>query len=576
MLNEKLKLIPHMPGSYQMRNKDGVVIYVGKAKDLFKRVNSYFNRPQTGKTKMMVSERVDFTNIVNNTETEAFITEINLIKKYNPHYNILLKDDKSYPYIEYISKPYPKLKVSRYLNIKRRDNKTIFGPYPNAYAARRIVKLINRLYPLKKCEGNPKKLCLYYHIGECLGYCVKEEDKEKLESMEKDKIMEKINIYSENLNYEMAKELVNELEYINIVIDKQKVELHDFVNRDVIGYYIDKGHIGINILFIRNNKLIGSHNDILTIKMDPDSEINDYILNFYTRHEIPKEILVSDSSFKEILSDVIETSFVIPEKGIKKKLVSMAVLNSKIHLEEELTTFERIEMRTTNANEDLRKLLNMPSLKRIDAFDNSNLFGTFAVSGMVVFKEGLPSKKDYRKFKVSVDKNDDYNTMKEVVYRRYWRCLMEKGEMPDLIVADGGITQINAVKDTLDSLNLHIKVVGLKKNDKHRTNDLIDGDTYSVISLDKDSNIFHYLTRIQDEVHRFAISYHRQIRSKGSISSVLDEIDGIGKVRKKELIKKYGNINSIKNASIEELKEIIPENVAEELKKFLIAKDENK
>ena len=572
-----------------MRDKNNVIIYVGKAKDLFKRVNSYFNRPQTGKTAKMVSEIVDLTYIVTNTETEAFITEINLIKEYNPKYNILLKDDKSYPYIEYISKPYPKLKVSRYLNIKRKDNKLIFGPYPNAYAARRIVKLINRLYPLKKCEGNPKQLCLYYHIGECLGYCVKAQDKDKLDKMEseilsflrgndkilKDKIMEKINKYSESLNFEMAKELKDELGYINVVLEKQKVELHDFINRDVFGYFIDKGHIGINILFIRNNKIIGSQDDILTIKIDPEEEVNDYILNFYTRHEVPKEILVSSTFNKEILKELISTNFVMPEKGIKKKLLDMAVLNSKIYLEQELEQFERVEYRTSNANEELRVLLNIPSLKRIDLFDNSNLFGTFAVSGMVVYKEGLPSKKDYRKYKILVDKNDDYNTMKEVVYRRYQRALVEHTEMPDLIIADGGINQINAIKDTLKLLNLNIKVAGLRKNDKHMTNDLIDGDNYSVIPIDKDSNVFHYLTRMQDEVHRFAISYHRQIRSKGSISSVLDEIEGIGSVRKKELIKKYGSIKNMKEASIEELSAIIPVNIAKELKIFLDARDKD-
>ncbi len=590
MLEEKLKLVPHLPGSYQMRDKNGIVIYVGKAKDLYKRVNSYFKGTVTGKTRKMVSEVVDFTYIVTGSETEAFITEINLIKEYNPKYNILLKDDKSYPYIEYISKPYPKVKVARYLNIKRRDKKLIFGPYPNAYAARRIVKLINRLYPLKKCEGMLKQVCLYYHIGECLGYCTKNVDPDKLKAMEdeilgflrgndkilKNKIMEKIKIYSDTLNYEMAKELTEELHYINVVLDKQKVELHDFVNRDIIGTYLDKGHIGINILFIRNNKLIGSHNEILTIKIDPEEELNYYIMNFYTKHEIPKEIIVSNDIFSDILSDLINTSFVIPEKGIKKKLLGMAETNAKIYLENEITRVEREELRTVDANENLRELLNLDNLRRIDAFDNSNLFGSYSVSGMVVFKEGLPYKKDYRKYKVSVDKNDDYNTMKEVIYRRYYRALLEKTEMPDLIIVDGGINQINACLDTLNSLNLHIKVVGLKKNDKHRTNELIDGDTYQIIELDKDSNIFHYLTRIQDEVHRFTITYHKTLRSKGSISSILDNIEGIGNVRKKELIKKYGNINNIKNASIEELSQIIPEGVAMELKKYLEAKDKAK
>ena len=570
-----------------MRNKDGIIIYVGKAKDLYKRVNSYFKGTVTGKTRKLVSEIADFTYIVTNSETEAFIAELNLIKEYNPKYNILLKDDKSYPYIEYVSKPYPKLKVSRYLNIKKRDNKTIFGPYPNAYAARRIVKLINRLYPLKKCEGMPKQVCLYYHIGECLGYCNKIIDKEKLQNMEsdilsflrgndkilKDKLIEKINIYSETLNYEMAKELTDELNYINIVLDRQKVELHDFVNRDIFGYYIDKGHIGINILFIRNNKLIGSHNEILTIKIDPIEEINDYILNFYTRCEIPKEILLENGFETKILSELINTNFVVPEKGVKKKLLNMANLNAKIYLDNELKTLIKKEEVTSNANEELRKILNLKYLRRIDAFDNSNLFGTYSVSGMVVFKDGLPCKKEYRKYKVSVEKNDDYNTMKEVIYRRYQRALVDKLEMPDLIIVDGGINQINACIDILNLFNLKIKVCGLKKNDKHKTNELIDGDTFSVISLDKDSGVFHYLTRIQDEVHRFTINYHKTLRSKGSISSILDNIDGIGNIRKKELIKKYSNINNIKNASIEDLSKIVPENVARGLKKYLNDRD---
>jgi len=590
MLDEKLKLVPHLPGSYQMRNKDGIIIYVGKAKDLYKRVNSYFKGSVTGKTKKMVSEVVDFTYIVTNSETEAFIAELNLIKEYNPKYNILLKDDKSYPYIEYISKPYPKVKVSRYLSIKKRDNKLIFGPYPNAYAARRIVKLINRLYPLKKCEHMPKQVCLYYHIGECLGYCSKDIDNNKLEKMEsdilaflrgndkilKDKILEKINIYSNNLNYELAKELKEELNYINIIQERQKVELHDFVDRDVIGFYLDKGHIGINILFIRNNKLIGNHNEIITIKIDEIEELNEYILNFYTRHEIPKEVLVSKEINCDILTDLLNVNFVIPQKGKKKKLIEMANSNAMINLNNELETIIRNEERTIKANEELGKLLNIDDLKRIDAFDNSNLFGTFSVSGMVVFIDGLPCKKLYRKYKISLAKNDDYNTMKEVIYRRYQRALVEASMLPELILVDGGINQINACKDILNLLNIKIKVCGLKKNDKHKTNELIDGDTYNIIELDRDSNVFHYLTRIQDEVHRYTITYHKTLRSKGSIGSILDEIEGIGNKRKKELIKKYGNINNIKEASVEELKEIIPEDVAKNLKRYLTDRDSTK
>lgn len=587
MLKEKLKTIPHLPGSYQMRNINNTVIYVGKAKDLYKRVNSYFKGNVTGKTAKMVSEVVDFTYITTSTEQEAFILELNLIKEYDPKYNILLKDDKSYPYIEYISKPYPKLKVSRYLSVKKKDKKLLFGPYPNAYAARKIVNLINRLYPLKKCEGMPKNVCLYFHIGECLGYCEKNVNQKALENMEKeileflrgndkiliDKIIKKIEMFSNNLNFETALELKKELDYIKVVLDKQKVELHDYINRDVIGFDALDGIVSVQILFIRNGKIIGGNNDKFYLMSDLEDEVNSYILKYYERHEIPKEILVEDNLNSEIISNILNTKVYVPIKGKKKNLVEMAHVNAKISLEQEMTIIKNDEKRSILANEELRKLLNLDVLDRIDSFDNSNLFGTFAVSGMVVFKNGKPAKNEYRKYKVSVDKNDDYNTMREVIYRRYYRCMVEKLEMPDLILVDGGINQINACKSILDELHLPIKVCGLRKDDHHRTNELIDGDTLEVIKIPRMSDVFHYLTRIQDEVHRYTINYHKQIRSKGSIASVLDNIEGIGKVRKKELIKKYGGIKKIKEASIEELSEIIPENVAKNLKKYLESRD---
>lgn len=587
MLKEKLKTIPHLPGSYQMRNINNTVIYVGKAKDLYKRVNSYFKGNVTGKTAKMVSEVVDFTYITTSTEQEAFILELNLIKEYDPKYNILLKDDKSYPYIEYISKPYPKLKVSRYLSVKKKDKKLLFGPYPNAYAARKIVNLINRLYPLKKCEGMPKNVCLYFHIGECLGYCEKNINQKALENMEKeileflrgndkiliDKIIKKIEMFSNNLNFETALELKKELDYIKVVLDKQKVELHDYINRDVIGFDALDGIVSVQILFIRNGKIIGGNNDKFYLMSDLEDEVNSYILKYYERHEIPKEILVEDNLNSEIISNILNTKVYVPIKGKKKNLVEMAHVNAKISLEQEMTIIKNDEKRSILANEELRKLLNLDVLDRIDSFDNSNLFGTFAVSGMVVFKNGKPAKNEYRKYKVSVDKNDDYNTMREVIYRRYYRCMVEKLEMPDLILVDGGINQINACKSILDELHLPIKVCGLRKDDHHRTNELIDGDTLEVIKIPRMSDVFHYLTRIQDEVHRYTINYHKQIRSKGSIASVLDNIEGIGKVRKKELIKKYGGIKKMKEASIEELSEIIPENVAKNLKKYLESRD---
>ena len=587
MFKDKLSLIPHLPGSYQMKNSDGVIIYVGKAKDLKKRVNSYFNRPQTGKTAKMVSEIADFSYIVAGSELEAFLLEFNLIKQYDPKYNILLKDDKSYPYIEYISKPYPKLQVSRYLNIKKKDKKMLFGPYPNAYAARKIVSLINRLYPLKKCDTMPKKVCLYYHIGECLGYCERHVDEKKLQVMEneilsflrgnadvlKNKILEKINMYSEQLNFEMALELKKELNYISIVLDKQKMELHDYVNRDIIGYYFNKGYLSIQILFLRNGRMVGGHTDIFPVVSTLEDELDTYIMNFYSRHEVPKEILCVKEVNTEILSEITSSSFLIPIKGKKKKLVDMASENAKINLENELEIIVRDEEKTEKANDELRDILGLKKLDRIDLFDNSNLFGSFTVSCMVVFKNGRPAKKEYRKYKISLDKNDDYHTMQEVIYRRYYRALVDKTELPDLIIVDGGINQMNACMEILNSLNLSIRVCGLRKNDKHRTNDLIDSVGYKTVEIDKSSPVFHYLTRMQDEVHRYTISYHRTIRSKGAISSVLDNIEGIGAKRKKELIKAFGSITKLENASIEELSQIIPEATAIRLQEYLKEKD---
>ena len=390
-----------------------------------------------------------------------------------------------------------------------------------------------------------------------------------------DKMKEKINVYSETLNYEMALELKKELDYINIVLDKQKVELHDLINRDLVGYFFDKGYISIQIFFLRNGKLVGGHTDIFPVISEPQDEIETYILNFYSRHEIPKEILLPEELNREVISAILKTKTLYPTRGPKKKLLEMALLNAKINLENELELTLKDEYKTEQANDQLKEILNLPILDRIDLFDNSNLFGNFSVSGMVVFKNGRPAKNEYRKYKISIDKNDDFNTMKEVIYRRYYRALLEKTEMPNLIIVDGGINQINACKSVLEDLNLQIKICGLRKNDKHRTNDLLDGTTYEEIPIEKDSNVFHYLTRMQDEVHRYTISYHRTIRSKGSISSVLDNIEGIGEKRKKELIKKFGSVSKMEEAALEDLATIIPLDIAHNLKKYLLARKES-
>ena len=581
MFKDELKLVPNKPGSYQMYDKNDVVIYVGKAKNLKKRLSSYFRGKHYGKTAKMISNIAYFKYIVTNTELESFILEINLIKKYDPKYNILLKDDKSYPYIEYSRKPYPSLKVVRYLKVKKHKDKLLFGPYVNAYAARRIVNLINRLYPLKKCEGMPKEVCLYYHIHECLGYCTKNVSLDRIETMEqeilsflrgnedviKNKLKEKIEYYSENLNYELALELKKELDYMSIVLEKQKVELNPGENLDVINYAFINGFIAIEFLFVRNGKLVGNYTEIEPVTDEYLDEIEYYIALFYQKKEIPREIIIADELNEDNLSKVIETNFVKVSKGQKRKLLLMAKENATINLNNNFKRIEQKQEKSSGANDELAELLGI-GIKRIDVFDNSNLFGSFAVSGMVVYEDGLPSKSKYRKYKVMVDKNDDYNTMKEVIYRRYYRALIEK-DLPDLILVDGGINQIRAAKDVLNSLNLGIKVCGLVKNDKHRTNDLLDGDTLEIYDIDRTSNLFHYLTRMQDEVHRYTINYHRQIRSKGSISSILDNIPGIGNKRSKDLIKRFGSVKRMKEASLGELCEIIPEDIAKLLINYL-------
>ena len=581
MFKDELKLVPNKPGSYQMYDKNDVVIYVGKAKNLKKRLSSYFRGKHYGKTAKMISNIAYFKYIVTNTELESFILEINLIKKYDPKYNILLKDDKSYPYIEYSRKPYPSLKVVRYLKVKKHKDKLLFGPYVNAYAARRIVNLINRLYPLKKCEGMPKEVCLYYHIHECLGYCTKNVSLDRIETMEqeilsflrgnedviKNKLKEKIEYYSENLNYELALELKKELDYMSIVLEKQKVELNPGENLDVINYAFINGFIAIEFLFVRNGKWVGNYTEIEPVTDDYLDEIEYYIALFYQKKEIPREIIIADELNEDNLSKVIETNFVKVSKGQKRKLLLMAKENATINLNNNFKRIEQKQEKSSGANDELAELLGI-GIKRIDVFDNSNLFGSFAVSGMVVYEDGLPCKSKYRKYKVMVDKNDDYNTMKEVIYRRYYRALIDK-DLPDLILVDGGINQIRAAKEVLNSLNLGIKVCGLVKNDKHRTNDLLDGDTLEIYDIDRTSNLFHYLTRMQDEVHRYTINYHRQIRSKGSISSILDNIPGIGNKRSKDLIKRFGSVKRMKEASLGELCEIIPEDIAKLLINYL-------
>ena len=581
MFKDELSLVPTKSGCYKMYNSNNVIIYVGKAKNLRNRLKSYFTGRTEGKTKKLVSEIDHFEYIVTFSELEAFILELNLIKKYNPKYNILLKDDKSYPYIALTNEKYSRLLVKRELNAnKKKEN--LFGPYPNTYAARRIVRLLNRLYPLRKCENLPKKPCLYYHINECLGYCINkdvndEKIKEEVISIlngnnEKliEKIKEKIEFNSMNLNYEGALELKKELDYMNIVFERQKVELKKGINADVINYYFDKGYISIEVFFIRNGKLVGNTNNIIPLITEIKDELEYFIVDFYTKKNIVSKNLIVPSIIDEsLLLGVLETKIIKPIKGEKKKLLDMCALNAKIALENDILMVFKKEERSFEANDKLKKMLNLETLNRIEAFDNSNLFGSFTVSGLVVFDNGVPNKKEYRKYKLSFEKNDDIKAMREVIYRRYFRLLKEHSIMPDLILVDGSINQINACKSVLNELSLNIKVCGIKKDKHHTMEALIDGDNLSEIKLDKKDNVFLLLTRIDDEVHRFTINYHKTLRSKSNISSLLDEIDGIGNKRKKELIKKYGSLKKLKDLPLSKLEKDLPKKIAENLYIFL-------
>lgn len=582
MFKEELSLVPHLPGCYLMKNKDNIVIYVGKSKNLKNRLSSYFQREHTGKTKMLVREIDHFEYIVTNTEMESLLLEINLIKKYNPKYNILYRDDKSYPYIELTSDKVPTLKIIRRINVKKVKN-NLFGPYPNVAAARKVVEILNRIYPLRKCKTYEKRECLYYHIGQCLGYCTHEVDENKIKEMKSeiisflngntkvltDRITEKMKIFSDNLDYEKALEYKELLNYINITTEKQKVDLDNTVNIDVASYYAKDNYISIQILFIRGGKLLDRNRNIFPM-IDSEEEFSRYLSEFYNKNvSMPKEVLVPDNLNKEVFEEVFKIKFITPIKGEKKKILDLAYDNARIYYEEQMTYIKRDEDKITNALEELKTKLNLPSVSRIELFDNSNLFGTFNVSGMVVFIDGKPSKNDYRKFKITNDKNDDYGTMREVIYRRYFKVLKDNLEKPDLVVVDGGLGQINVAREVIKELGLNIPVCGLKKDDKHATNVLLGFDPVIEVPIDKRSDLFLLLTKMQNEVHNFTISYHKQIRSKGAVSSILDNIEGIGEVRKNKLLKKYKTITKMKEASLEELEEILPKDTAITFKEFL-------
>ncbi len=581
IIQEKLAILPAQPGCYLMKDKHGTVIYVGKSKALRNRVRSYFTGAHDKKTQRLVQEIADFEYMVTSSEAEALILEMNLIKKYDPKYNVMLKDDKSYPYLKITTERHPRLLITRKV---KKDKGKYFGPYPNVLAAKETKKLLDRLYPLRKCNNPPGRPCLYYHMNQCLACSETPPSKEEYQAIVQEitsflqggykeikKTLEK-KMYeaSEEMNFERAKELRDQIQHIEAVMERQKMTLNDEVDRDIFGYSYDKGWMCVQVFFVRQGKLIERDVSIFPFFDDADEAFLSFIGAFYLhkQHIKPKQILVPIGTNVDLIKELLHVDVHTPFRGRKKDLVELAMKNAKIALEEKFHLIERDEERTILAVEKLGEAMNIETPHRIEAFDNSNIQGTDPVSAMVVFIDGKPSKKDYRKYKIRlVEGPDDYETMREVIRRRYTRVLKENLPLPDLIVVDGGKGQMNAALDVLENeLNLDIPVCGLAKDDRHRTSELLYGNPPQPVPLARNSQEFYLVQRIQDEVHRFAISFHRQLRGKHAFQSELDKIPGVGEKRRKLLFTHFQSIEEIKKASVENITKLgIPKNVAENI-----------
>lgn len=585
LIKSKLELLPTSPGCYIHKDKNGTIIYVGKAKNLRNRVRSYFRGSHDTKTEALVSEIVDFEFIVTESNIEALLLEINLIKENKPKYNIMLKDDKSYPFIKITNERYPRLIITRQV---KKDGGLYFGPYPDVGAANEIKRLLDRIFPFRKCTNPPSKVCFYYHIGQCMAHTVCRKDEAYFKAMaqevsdflkgQDDKIIDelksKMAVAAQSMEFERAAEYRDLIQAIGTLRTKQRVMAKDLQNRDVFGYYVDKGWMCVQVFFVRQGKLIERDVNLFPYYNDPDEDFLTYVGQFYQEksHLVPNEILIPQDIDEEAVKALVDTKVLKPQRGEKKQLVNLAIKNARVSLEQKFNLLEKSVEKTQGAIENLGRLLQIPTPVRIESFDNSNIMGTSPVSAMVVFVNGKPSKKDYRKYKIkTVVGPDDYASMREVIRRRYGRVQRDGLTPPDLIVIDGGQGQVNIAKQVIqEELGLDIPIAGLQKNDKHQTHELLFGDPLEVVELSRNSQEFFLLQRIQDEVHRFAITFHRQLRSKNSFSSQLDGIEGLGPKRKQNLMKYFKSLTKIKEASVDEIVAVgIPRAVAEAVHQHL-------
>ena len=585
LIKSKLELLPTSPGCYIHKDKNGMIIYVGKAKNLRNRVRSYFRGSHDTKTEALVSEIVDFEFIVTESNIEALLLEINLIKENKPKYNIMLKDDKSYPFIKITNERYPRLIITRQV---KKDGGLYFGPYPDVGAANEIKRLLDRIFPFRKCTNPPSKVCFYYHIGQCMAHTVCRKDEAYFKAMaqevsdflkgQDDKIIDelksKMAVAAQSMEFERAAEYRDLIQAIGTLRTKQRVMAKDLQNRDVFGYYVDKGWMCVQVFFVRQGKLIERDVNLFPYYNDPDEDFLTYVGQFYQEksHLVPNEILIPQDIDEEAIKALVDTKVLKPQRGEKKQLVNLAIKNARVSLEQKFNLLEKSVEKTQGAIENLGRLLQIPTPVRIESFDNSNIMGTSPVSAMVVFVNGKPSKKDYRKYKIkTVVGPDDYASMREVIRRRYGRVQRDGLTPPDLIVIDGGQGQVNIAKQVIqEELGLDIPIAGLQKNDKHQTHELLFGDPLEVVELSRNSQEFFLLQRIQDEVHRFAITFHRQLRSKNSFSSQLDGIEGLGPKRKQNLMKYFKSLTKINEASVDEIVAVgIPRAVAEAVHQHL-------
>lgn len=558
---------------------------MGKAKNLRNRVRSYFRGSHDTKTEALVSEIVDFEFIVTESNIEALLLEINLIKENKPKYNIMLKDDKSYPFIKITNERYPRLIITRQV---KKDGGLYFGPYPDVGAANEIKRLLDRIFPFRKCTNPPSKVCFYYHIGQCIAHTICKKDEDYFKSMaqevsdflkgQDDKIINdlkgKMATAAQTMEFERAAEYRDLIQAIGTLRTKQRVMAKDLQNRDVFGYYVDKGWMCVQVFFVRQGKLIERDVNLFPYYNDPDEDFLTYVGQFYQEksHLVPSEVLIPLDIDEEAVKALVDTKILKPQRGEKKQLVNLAIKNARVSLEQKFNLLEKSVEKTQGAIENLGRLLQIPTPVRIESFDNSNIMGTSPVSAMVVFVNGKPSKKDYRKYKIkTVVGPDDYASMREVIRRRYGRVQRDGLTPPDLIVIDGGQGQVNIAKQVIqEELGLDIPIAGLQKNDKHQTHELLFGNPLEVVELSRNSQEFFLLQRIQDEVHRFAITFHRQLRSKNSFSSQLDGIEGLGPKRKQNLMKHFKSLTKIKEASVDEIVEVgVPRTVAEAVQRKL-------